>query len=45
MDDLKLMGENEEKVQKELQTIEILVTCIWNLDLTSVQRLYSRKGK
>jgi len=45
VDDLRLMGKKEEKVQKELQTVKTSVTSIWNLDLTSVQRLYSRKGK
>jgi hypothetical protein len=44
MSDLRLMGDKEEKVQKELQTVKTPVTSIWNLDL-SVQRLYSRKGR
>jgi len=44
-DDLRLMVEKEEKVQEELQTVKTSVTSIWNLDLRSVQRLYSRNGK
>ena len=44
MGNLKLIGKSEEELQKQM---EVVRTCsddsMWNLDLTIVQRLYSRK--
>jgi hypothetical protein len=34
MDDLKLIGETEEELQKQLHSV---IISIWNLDMTSVQ--------
>jgi hypothetical protein len=43
MDDLKLLGKSEEELQKQIQLQPLVMICTWNLDLTSVQRLYLRK--
>ena len=44
MDDLKLIGKLEEELQKQVQVVITFSDDIHrNLDLTSVQRLYSRE--
>jgi len=45
MDDLKLIGETEKELQKRMQVVRTFSNGIqWNLDLTSVQRLYSKEN-
>ena len=44
MDDLKLVGKPEEELQKQCKEFGTSrMIFIWNLDLTSMQRLYARK--
>ena len=45
MDDLKLIAKSEEEIQKQIQTVKILVMIlIWNLDLTNLLRLHLREA-
>jgi hypothetical protein len=44
MDDLKLIGKKDEELQKEMQVFRNFSDDVhMEFDLTSVQRLYSRK--
>ena len=44
MDDVKLIGKAEKELQTWMQVVSTFSNDIqWNLDLTYVQRLYSRK--
>jgi hypothetical protein len=45
MDDLKLIAKSEEELQKQIQTVKILVLIfIWNFDLTNLLRLHLREA-
>jgi hypothetical protein len=45
MNNFKLMGKTEEELQKQIQTEHSVILPIWNSDLRSIQRPYSRKEK